>query len=81
MPVFDFVCNQCKTVFEKICSWDTAQECPACGSSDTTIQFPLPTVVRSGTLFDRKKIPTQFKEGVLDRIKSKYPTAKQYDRN
>ena len=34
MPIFDFICKECKKVFEKMVRTDTAQvECPDCGSS------------------------------------------------
>lgn len=74
MPVYDFKCKECDQIFERICRWDSTdiQVCPHCMSTQTEIQFPTPNIVRSGTLFSRQKIPTDFKQGVLEPIKKHY---------
>lgn len=34
MPIFDYICTECKKVFEKLVRTDTAKvECPSCGGS------------------------------------------------
>jgi len=80
MPIFDFKCKECDTVFERIAKWDAheVQVCPHCMSEHTEIQFPTPAIVRCNTLFGRQKIPTDFKQGVLEPIKKHY-TKKGYN--
>lgn len=82
MPLYNYICDTCNTVFEEFNSMSDMETapCPTCNNiAHYTVCAPY--IVRAGTLFDRRKIPTEFKEGVLDRIKANYPTAKQYDRN
>ena len=74
MPIFDFRCTDCDTVFERISRWESKdiQVCPHCMSEHTEIQFPTPSIVRANTLFARQKVPTDFKQGVLEPIKKFY---------
>lgn len=83
MPLYDYQCLSCETVFEELRSIEEEESpsCPSCSSTNTQRKICSPYIVRDGTLFNRRRIPTQFKEGVLDRIKSKYPTAKKYFRD
>lgn len=42
MPIFDYKCEKCDHVFEKIVSFsdaDKKQECPKCGHNKTKKQF------------------------------------------
>lgn len=74
MPIYDFVCPECHTSSERVLSSYSLTEiqvCPSC-SSELQIQFPSPNIVRSGTLFDRSRIPKDFQQGVLEPIKKKY---------
>ena len=79
MPIYDFKCKECNSIFERICRWDNTEihVCPHCMSENTQIQFPTPSIVRSDTLFARQKIPTDFKQGILEPIKKHY-TKKGY---
>lgn len=74
MPLFDFKCLTCDTIFERICTYQSTdiQVCPNCVSENTVRQLCTPHIVRSGTLFNRSKIPSDFKDGVLNRIKTNY---------
>ena len=74
MPVYDFRCTECELIFERICTWDSTdiQVCPSCMSENTERQFPSPSIVRSSTLFARQKVPTDFKQGVLEPMKKFY---------
>lgn len=74
MPLYDFQCIDCQTIFERICKYDSKdiQVCPKCMSEHTIMQLASPHIVRSGTLFDRSKVPDAFKDGVLNRIKKNY---------
>lgn len=33
MPIFEYICFECKKVFEKLVRSDVKIECPACGAS------------------------------------------------
>lgn len=75
MPIYDFVCEKCETRFERILSTYSSTEvqvCPNCASEETSIQFPSPYVVKSGVIGARAKIPTDFKQGVLEPMKKFY---------
>ncbi len=74
MPIFDFKCLVCDTIFERICPSQSTdiQVCPNCISENTVRQLCSPHIVRSGTLFNRSKVPSDFKDGVLNRIKKNY---------
>src|SRR5579875_478963 len=40
MPIYEYVCEECKTRFERIVSAGNGKtECPKCGSHRSTIQF------------------------------------------
>lgn len=40
MPIYEYVCEECKTRFERIVSAKNGKpECPKCGSQRSTIQF------------------------------------------
>lgn len=74
MILRDFQCEGCQYIFEELTS-EQELSCPKCTGKCIPI-ICSPYVVRDGTLFARRRIPLDFKEGVLDRIKSKYPSAK-----
>lgn len=33
MPIFDFICTECKKIFEKMVRSETKVECPNCGAN------------------------------------------------
>ena len=40
MPIYEYVCDECKSRFERIVTPNNGQpECPRCGSHRSTIQF------------------------------------------
>lgn len=32
MPIFDYICTECKKVFEKLVRTESIVECPSCGA-------------------------------------------------
>ena len=80
MILYDFKCLDCASIFEQFKRQDEDPPlCPTCGGK-TEQAIVSPYIVRDFSLFARRRIPTDFKEGVLDRIKSKYPSAKKHFR-
>jgi len=77
MPFYDFKCSSTEEIYEKRVSYDYLEEytkgkCPVCGDNDIeriahTLRIADP--VRIGV----RKVPQDFKEGVLDRIKHSVP--------
>jgi putative FmdB family regulatory protein len=40
MPIYEYVCDECKTRYERIVTASNGKaECPKCGSKRSTIQF------------------------------------------
>jgi putative FmdB family regulatory protein len=40
MPIYEYVCDECKSRFERIVTAKTSEpECPKCGSHRSTVQF------------------------------------------
>ena len=55
MKYFDFLCNDCKTIFEKLVKTTEKVECKSCGSTNTT---PIPGSAGfqfNGMGFDHRK--------------------------
>ena len=43
IKVFDFVCNECGSKFERFLKETSKVECPLCGTTNTTKQVASPT--------------------------------------
>lgn len=41
MPIYEFRCAKCKTLFEELCSSTAKMPCPQCGSRKTERQFSV----------------------------------------
>ncbi len=81
MPLYDYQCQSCQHVFEELMSMNApSPSCPLC-SQETQRLIASPYIVRDVTLFARRRVPQDFKEGVLGRLKSQYPSAKQHFRD
>lgn len=77
MPMYDFCCTQCNYNFERLIplkDYEKPTPCPLC-ESDSYNVISAPNIVRSGTLFDRQKVPSDFKDGVLGRMKNFYKSS------
>ena len=49
MPMYDFLCNKCKTRFEDLIFTDEELPCcPRCGSKDTNRLLSLPSPLKTG---------------------------------
>jgi len=59
MPMYDFSCQDCATVFEELLVKDgEAVVCPRCGSANTVRQVSAPSPLRTGA-FPFKPGPVQ----------------------
>jgi len=41
MPIYEYICNQCKEEFEKLVFGNKSVECPKCQSGDITKKFSV----------------------------------------
>ncbi len=48
MPMFDFVCEACKSRFEELVRDGNNPTCPQCGSQNTTRQMSIPSPLKTG---------------------------------
>lgn len=48
MPIYEYVCKQCKRPFEALVRGEQHAECPNCGSSDLDLKFSSYAVHGSG---------------------------------
>lgn len=72
--MYDFRCSKCNHNFERLIPlkyYEHPTPCPLC-ESDSYNVISAPNIVRAGTLFDRRKVPSDFKDGVLGRMKKFY---------
>lgn len=75
MPTYDYQCNACSHVFEKlvkIAQSHDPQECPSCGVANSNKLPGAPLLGDANRMFAQKKVPEGFKE-VLRRIHEKSP--------
>lgn len=75
MPTYDYRCNSCEHVFEKlvkIAQSHDPQQCPECGTADSTKLMGAPAFGDSDRLFSQKKVPDGFKD-ILRNIHEKSP--------
>jgi putative FmdB family regulatory protein len=49
MPIFDFVCKDCKNEFEALVRGSSQPVCPACGSEQLERQLSIPVPHTQGT--------------------------------
>lgn len=50
MPLYEYVCDACRTPFEKLVArWGDAVDCPGCGSARVEKQLSTFAVSRSGS--------------------------------
>lgn len=69
MPIYDFKCNQCETVFEVSCTISSKdnQSCPECGSSEYNHYFKSTPAMGDSVRLGIRRNDDGFKE-VLSKI-------------
>lgn len=49
MPLYEYQCGKCGHVFEKLASYETVPNCPACGAAETEKKITCCARLRSDT--------------------------------
>lgn len=73
MALYDFICNECKNIWEvscKISDRDTSRECPVCGSGKVERHHTQGLTMGDPVHLGLKKVPEGFKD-VMNNIKNK----------